>query len=199
MSVLRTRLGADAPLVLPGGPVYLRHPEWADFDEWSALRAESRAFLEPWEPTWPPDDLSRSAYRRRIRRYNREIRDETAFPFFIMHARDHHLMGACTLSNVRRGVSQACSLGYWMGERYAGNGYMTAAVRRLAEYVFDDLRLHRIEAATVTTNEASKRVLRRCGFYEEGMARGYLKINGVWQDHNLFALLASDQNAPPKP
>jgi ribosomal-protein-alanine N-acetyltransferase len=180
-----------APFVIGDG-VYLRGPQMADFAEWASLREQSREFLAPWEPTWPADDLTRPSFRRRIRRYLREVRDDRAYPFFIFREEDGALVGGCTLSNVNRGVQQSCTLGYWAGEVHAGKGYVTKAVRALVPYVFEELRLHRLQAACLPENERSKAVLRRCGFREEGYARGYLRINGVWRDHVLFAMLRDD-------
>jgi ribosomal-protein-alanine N-acetyltransferase len=105
---------------------------------------------------------------------------------------DDSLMGGCTLSNVRRGVTQCCALGYWIGERFARQGYMFDAVRALVPFVFSTLGLHRIEAACLPSNEPSKNLLIKAGFRHEGLARGYLQINGEWRDHVLFALLADD-------
>lgn len=102
------------------------------------------------------------------------------------------LIGGINLSNVRRGVAQAVSVGYWMGQPYAGHGLMTEALRALLPFIFDDLRLHRLEAACLPHNEPSKGVLSRVGFREEGLARQYLRINGQWADHLLFALLRAD-------
>ncbi len=195
MPGLGPRTGPENTVVLHGEGFYLRHPDFSDHEAWAAVRGRSRTFLEPWEPVWPPDDLTRTAFRRRIRRYHRDIREDSAYPFFMFAGRSDAFLGALTLSHVRRGVSQAATLGYWIGEPYAGQGLMTAAVRRLCHYAFRDLRLHRIEAACIPTNEPSRRVLRRCGFREEGLARAYLKINGRWQDHVLFALLAEDDRA----
>ncbi len=182
---------------MEGRSVYLRYPELHDFEVWADLRKRSRAFLERWEPTWPADDLTRSAFRRRVRRYQREVRDDCAYPYFVFRKKDDMLLGGCTLSHIRRGVAQACALGYWIGEPYAGQGYMSDAVRALSATAFEELGLHRIEAATVPSNEASQRVLRRCGFQQEGVARRYLKINGIWQDHVLFALLDDDPRPQP--
>ncbi len=190
--MLGSRAQVEPAVLLKGETVYLRYPLEEDFEAWAGLRAQSRAHLEPWEPVWPQDDLTRTAYRRRMRRYQREVRDDLAHPLFIFAAHDDALLGACTLSNVRRGVSQACSMGYWIGARYAGRGFMTAAVRRVIPFVFDDLRLHRIEAACIPANLSSQAVLRRCGFTEEGRARRYLKIAGEWQDHILFGLVEDD-------
>ena len=177
---------------LSGDTVTLRYPRMSDYAQWSALREESRGFLAPWEPTWAPDELSRAAFRRRITRYSREIRSDIAYPFFIFRREDGLLAGGCTLSNVRRGVTQSCSLGYWVGHRYARQGYMRAAIGTLAPFVFQTLGLHRLEAACIPENEPSKRLLLKCGFQEEGRARRYLQIAGRWQDHILFAMLEED-------
>jgi ribosomal-protein-alanine N-acetyltransferase len=180
-----------APLILGDG-VCLRGPQMGDHAEWAALRERSRAFLTPWEPVWPADDLTRAAFRRRVRRFLRETREDRAYPFFIFRSEDNALVGGCTLSNVQRGVQQSCALGYWAGEPYAGRGYVTRAVRALIPYVFEELRLHRLQAACLPENGRSMAVLRKCGFREEGYARGYLRINGIWRDHIVFAILHDD-------
>jgi len=172
--------------------VILRTPQMAHFEEWAALRAASRDFLVPWEPTWPADDLSRSAFRRRIRRYLEDQRRDQGYPFFIFRTVDNTMVGGVTLTNIRRGVAQSASLGYWMGEAYARRGYMTVAVRALLGYSFSSLRLRRVEAACLPTNAASIRLLERTGFTREGYAREYLCINGSWQDHLLYARLKGD-------
>lgn len=192
MAFLRSMSKPEMAPFVVGDSVYLRGPQMADFAEWAALRERSREFLIPWEPTWPADDLTRTSFRRRLRRYLREVREDRAYPFFIFREEDGALVGGCTLSNVNRGVQQSCTLGYWAGEVYAGKGYVTKAVRALVPYVFEELRLHRLQAACLPENERSKAVLRRCGFREEGYARGYLRINGVWRDHVLFAMLRDD-------
>ncbi len=170
----------------------LRAPVMADFMEWATLRNLSRGFLTPWEPTWPADDLTRSAYRRRVRRYAEDIRMDQAYAFFLFRKSDDLLIGGLTIANVRRGVAQAGSLGYWMGAPYAGQGYMTAAVRAITRFSFSSLRLHRLEAACIPTNTPSVRLLEKVGFKREGLARQYLCIDGIWQDHLLFARLDTD-------
>ena len=178
--------------VLTGERVTLRYPRMSDYAAWAALREESRGFLVPWEPTWAPDELSKGAYRRRIHRYTREIHSDVAYPFFLLRKEDGALMGGATLSNVRRGVTQSASLGYWIGHRYSRQGYMTAAVNLIAPFVFRTLGLHRLEAACIPSNDASRALLIKCGFHEEGRARRYLQIAGRWQDHILFGLLEDD-------
>jgi ribosomal-protein-alanine N-acetyltransferase len=175
-----------------GDTVVLRPPQMSDYPEWAALREASRDFLTPWEPTWPADDLTRASFRRRIRRYFEDQRGDLAYPFFIFRRNDDALVGGLTLANVRRGCAQACTLGYWMGRDYAQRGYMTAAVRGVIPFAFGTLRLHRIEAACIPANAASIRLLERTGFQREGFARQYLCINGLWQDHLLFARLQGD-------
>ncbi|ESR24930.1 GNAT family N-acetyltransferase [Lutibaculum baratangense] len=191
MAFLRS-VGGDPGPAIRGRRIYLRQPQLGDFPQWASLREASRAFLVPWEPTWPADDLTRGAFRRRIRRYAQDVRDDTAYPFYAFRLDDDALLGGLTLSNVRRGVTQSCSLGYWAGAQHAGRGYMSEAVVAVLPYVFEHLRLHRIEAACLPTNAASIRLLEKVGFVREGYARRYLRINGSWQDHFLFAMLHDD-------
>ena len=176
--------------ILRGDGVLLRYPQMSDYAQWSKLRDESRGFLAPWEPTWAVDELSRGAFRRRLRRYQREVRNDLAYPFLLFRRPDDFLMGGCTLSNVRRGVTQCCALGYWIGERFSRQGYMYEAARALVPFIFSTLGLHRIEAACLPSNQASQNLLMKVGFRQEGVALRYLQINGEWRDHVLFALLA---------
>jgi len=178
--------------VVAGKTVYLRAPQSGDHAEWAALRETSRAFLVPWEPTWPIDDLTRSAFRRRLKRYAEDQRNDLAYAFLIFRSDDHALIGGLTLANIRRGVAQAGSIGYWIGLPFARHGYMTAAVRALIPFCFDTLRLHRLEAACIPGNNASIRLLEKTGFTREGYAREYLCINGIWQDHLLYGRLKGD-------
>jgi ribosomal-protein-alanine N-acetyltransferase len=192
MAFFRTVSFSDPLPIVEGEGVYLRAPQTADFTEWAELREASRAFLTPWEPTWLHDDLTRAAFRRRLKRYAEDLRTDQAYPFFLFAKADNALLGGLTLANVRRGVAQAGSLGYWMGEPYARRGFMTAAVNALIPFAFGALRLHRLEAACIPSNVASVRLLEKTGFTREGFAREYLCINGVWQDHLLYALLKND-------
>lgn len=183
--------GGQQP-VIRGEGVYLRYPRIADYPFWAKLRGESRDFLTPWEPSWAEDELTRGAFRRRIKRYQKEARLDSAYVFFVLREGDDALLGGCTLSNVRRGVTQGCTLGYWIGAKFARQGYMTSAVKALIPFVFKTLGLHRIEAACLVDNSASKNLLVRTGFRQEGLARRYLLINGEWADHLLFALLKEE-------
>jgi len=180
------------PTILRGPRIYLREPLMSDFASWANVREQSRAFLTPWEPTWADDDLTKGAFRYRLRRVQEEMSDGTGYPFFIFHNKDNRLLGGITLGNIRRGVGQNGMIGYWSGVSSAGNGYMTEALSAVIPFAFGELRLHRIEAACIPHNVRSIRLLEKAGFEREGLLRSYLKINGFWQDHLLFALIESD-------
>lgn len=182
-------------LTIRGDGVRLRAPRASDYLAWASLRDLSREYLQPWEPTWPEDDLSKASYRRRLSIYNRETELGNAWPYFIFDESGQTFIGAVTLSNVRRGVAETGTIGYWIGQPFAGQGYGTAAVRSVVDHAFNRLKLHRLEAACLPSNHRSRRVLEKCGFEHEGYARAYLKINGEWADHLLFGQIA-DESAP---
>lgn len=184
----------DLP-ALNGEQVKLRVPTAGDYREWAQLRGASRSFLEPWEPRWAPDELERSAWRQRIGRYREDHARGVAVAFFIFRRDSNQLLGGITLGNIRYGVSQTGHIGYWIGERHAGRGYMVEALRLLSGFAFETLRLHRIEAACIPSNTRSIRVLEKAGFQREGLLRSYLKINGVWQDHLLYSLIADERHS----
>jgi ribosomal-protein-alanine N-acetyltransferase len=192
LRILKSWSAQPATLRIEGEHVYLRPIQDRDWRAWSELRGASRAFLEPWEPLWPPDALSRLSYRRRLDQAMGELKSETGYPFHIIRRRDEQLLGGVTMSNVRRSVAQSATLGYWIAEPFARKGHMSEALECVAAFAFDRLGLHRLEAACLPTNEASRRVLQKIGFQQEGYARGYLRINGLWHDHLLFGLLAED-------
>jgi ribosomal-protein-alanine N-acetyltransferase len=192
MALFRTVSSTETMPAVTGAGVFLRAPLAGDHAEWAGLREASRGFLVPWEPTWPSDDLSRSAFRRRLKRYAEDQRSDLAYAFLIFRAEDNALLGGITLANIRRGVAQAGSIGYWVGQPFARKGYMGAALRALVPYCFGTLRLHRLEAACIPTNAASIRLLEKTGFSREGYARSYLCIAGAWQDHLLYARLKGD-------
>lgn len=175
---------------LHGERVILRAPLPHDYKAWRTLRFESRTFLKPFEPRWTEADLGRSVFFARLKRGQLEAVQGTDFTFFIFvrQGRKEELVGGITLSNIRRRAAQFGTLGYWMGERWAGKGLMSEAVGVLLPYAFDGLNLHRVHAAFLPHNIASRRVLEKNGFVEEGFAEKYLQIDGRWADHVLFGL-----------
>jgi ribosomal-protein-alanine N-acetyltransferase len=192
MSLFRLTRPPEIEPMIRGDGLYLRPAVSGDFPAWAQLRAESRAFLTPWEPTWPEDDLTRAAFRRRLRRQVEDMARDESFALLIFDSATDALIGGLTLGGIRRGVAQAGTLGYWMGQRHAGRGRMTRAVAAATRYGFSTLRLHRIEAACLPENIASMTLLERNGFTREGFARGYLRIDGAWRDHVLYALIESE-------
>jgi ribosomal-protein-alanine N-acetyltransferase len=188
-------LGLPQDERVDGRRIYIRPPANYDWPAWAELRESSRAFLVPWEPTWPIDCLTRAAYRRRLRHYTDEWHAGAGYTFFIYGRDNDALKGAITLSNVRRGVAQTGTLGYWVGQPFARQGVMSDAIRVMLFFAFDNLHLHRVEAACLPRNDASRGVLRKAGFRSEGMAPKYLRINGEWEDHLLYAMLKSDLTA----
>ncbi|TBW34968.1 N-acetyltransferase [Siculibacillus lacustris] len=191
MSFLRV-VSLDPLPILRSERLVLRVPALADHPEWASLRERSREYLEPWEPLWPDDDLSRPAFRRRIKRYLNEIHEGSTYPFLVFDGRNRQMLGGITLAQVRRGVTQTGTIGYWMGMPHAGRGHMTEAVAMVAGFAFDTLKLHRLEAACLPSNAASIRLLEKVGFSREGLARSYLCIAGAWRDHLLWGLVAGD-------
>ncbi len=178
--------------VLRADDVYLRPPRLSDWPDWARAREESQAFLAPWEPSWNPDALTRPAFKRRIRRQSEDARNDRAYAFFILSRKTDDLHGAITLSNIRRGVAQTCSAGYWIAARDARQGLMAQALVCLIPWIFDQMAFNRLEAACLPSNQPSQNLLRKCGFTKEGYARRYLCIDGAWRDHLLYAMLHTD-------
>ena len=173
-----------------GGAIQLTHPRWADFDAWADLRRKNLDYLRPWEPDVSTAGLNRSAYRARLSRLKKLVQQDRAFPFHIF--RGDTLVGACNITHIERGTAQSARLGYWIGEQFTGRGFARAAVQSAASFCFTGLGLHRVEAAVQSDNAASIKVLRASGFTFEGTARGLLKINGAWRDHDIYARLSRD-------
>ena len=171
----------------------LRPPVHADYRPWMTLRQDSRDFLAPWEPSWASDHLSRKSFTNRVYWAQRSVAGGSAIPLFLLRRSDEMLLGAITLDNIRRGPSQAGTLGYWTGQQYARQGYMREAIGAMVHYAFTRLDLSRIEAACLPENAASRGLLESSGFKYEGVAQSYLQIDGRWRTHVLYAALRSDR------
>lgn len=170
----------------------LRPPHINDFAQWSALREESRDFLTPWEPLWPVNDLTKIGYQRRMKAYNQQWQSGWGRTYFLHETSTNTLLGGISLTRITYRASRSATLGYWMGEAYSNKGFMKQTVPVILDHAFNDLNLNRVEAACVPTNERSIHLLMSCGFVKEGFAREYLEINGVLEDHLLFAKLQSE-------
>ena len=186
-------LAGRRKLRLPTERMELRLPEHGDYRAWSALRTASAAFLTPWEPTWSEDHLTRRNFSGRVQWAARVAAKGTALPLFLIRRSDGALLGAITLDHIRRGPSQSGTIGYWIGQPHARQGYMREAITTLVHHAFAEMDLSRIEAACLPENAASRGVLERCGFKYEGVAQSYLQINGRWRNHVLYANLRGDR------
>jgi ribosomal-protein-alanine N-acetyltransferase len=180
---------------LDGTLVFLRPPLPDEWVPWAELRSISRDYLVPWEPVWPTDALTETAYLRRVRRLATEWKTDEGYSFHVFERESGRLVGGIGMTQVRRGVAQTATLGYWVGQPFEKRGYTTEAVRLVTRFAFNALQLHRVEAACLPENLASRRVLEKAGFVREGYARLYLKIAGDWRDHLTFALLSEDVDA----
>lgn len=180
--------GSDT--VLTTARTHLRLPRMADAEDWIALRRQSRTFIEPWEPAWPEDDLTQSGFFRRCQNARRDRDLETGWSFLIRDRSGGQLLGSISLTGIRRGAIQAGNLGYWTGQPYMRQGYMSEAVTAVCEFGFSALHLHRIHATCAVNNDASRLLLLKAGFKQEGRALAYLKINHIWTDHDLFGRIS---------
>lgn len=171
----------------------LRPPQHTDFRQWSELRRASAEFLQPWEPSWSTDHLTRKGFVNRVYWANRSIQQGTAVPLFLVRRTDNRILGAITLDNIRRGPAQAGTIGYWIGAEHARHGYMREALTAMVHYAFEVLGLSRIESACLPENKASRGLLESCGYKYEGVAQSYLQINGRWRNHVLYANLRRDR------
>ena len=177
---------------LEGKRVYLRSPEYRDWEKWSDTRRENMSHLKPWEPTWPSNDLERNSFLRRIKVYEKLINNDEAYPFLIFDMKTEELIGELNINNVQRGVLQSCSIGYWISKDKIGLGFMSESINLIKNFIFNELNLHRIEAACLESNVSSLNVLKNNDFHFEGIARKYLKINGKWQDHLIYSYLETE-------
>jgi ribosomal-protein-alanine N-acetyltransferase len=192
MALLRLPVSAEGRLRLEADGVFLRAPQKNDYKAWAELRDTSRDWLSPWEPKWRVDELSRACYYWRLQSWRHDEKLGLAVPFFIFRSHDQALVGGINISNIRRGVAQDCTIGYWIGQPFARQGYARQALGAVLTHAFQTLGLHRAQAACIPTNFRSRGLLERCGFREEGYARGYLRINDMWQDHVMYAKLVGE-------
>ena len=187
----------SATLLVAGKRVRLREPDKKDAAEWSRLRREGRAHLEPWEPQiaeqW--DTAYQPKRWKRIVRAQRDSRKAgTALPMVVDV--EGRFAGEVTIGGIVRGANQTAWLGYWLGHEYTGAGIGSAAVALAVDIAFDSVRIQRLEATVKPDNPASIAVLKRAGFLEEGRLRNYLRIGGARRDHLLFAALDSERVMP---
>ena len=181
--------------VLVGPRVELRPLTAGDWDQWHEVRVRSRDWLEPWEPFGEPgtaDPASDAeAFKARCGAWERQRHFDAAYGFGIF-LRKGRFIGEVSLGSVQRGPFQSANVGYWIDEAEAGRGYMPEAVVLVIRFAFEALGLHRVEAAIVPRNKASRRVAEKIGLRDEGTSDRFLQIRGVWEDHVRYAITAED-------
>lgn len=176
--------------ILTHDPVFLRPPKIDDYPAWVRLRETSRKHLIRWEEDWTPDHMSLGAFRRRLKTAARDAGRGGGLSLFVFERDTGFLVGGATLSNLRYGASRSGILGYWIGAPFVRRGFGAAAVDAMSRHGIESIGLNRIEAACQPNNAASKAVLVHCGYTYEGVASDYLRINGKWRDHHIYALTA---------
>lgn len=188
------------PLRVPAGLVRLRPIRMRDAAAWSRIRIADRAFLEPWEPSAEVDWVARhalSAWPSVCSALRGEARRGRILPYVI--ELDGRFVGQLTIGNVTHGALRSAWIGYWVHSEVTGRGVATAALALGLDHCFGPVRLHRVEATVRPENVASRSVLGKVGFREEGLLRRYLDVDGDWRDHLLVAITVEEVPGPPAP
>ncbi|MDR3436808.1 GNAT family N-acetyltransferase [Telmatospirillum sp.] len=164
----------------------------------AAFVSSNRDHLAPWSPPRPDDYYAVDYWRRRSLDLRSEYERGLSACFMMRLRNDSapEIIGECNLTNIVRGPFQSCFLGYGLDRNMVGQGLMREAARAVIAFAFGGLRLHRIAASYLPTNERSGRVLRSLGFAVEGYARDYLFLDGAWRDHILASLINPTLVAP---
>ena len=154
--------------------------------------AVNESHLRKWSPAAPGGHHSVDSWKRRLEEREIEFENGLSVHFIGTDEDESHVIGSCSLSNIVRGVFQACHIGYSVARRYEGQGYMKKIVSHAIGYAFNEIGLHRIMANHMPDNERSAGLLKSLGFEREGYAKEYLLINGRWEDHVLNVLINDD-------
>jgi ribosomal-protein-alanine N-acetyltransferase len=171
--------------------VVLRAPRATDIAELRGLLIRNAEHLRPWSPSPPPgtNPAGFTELGRSIARHRRDWKAGSGY-VFVMQLRvpREPIVGRIALTSVTRGPFQSAQLGYWMDAGHVRRGLMSEAVDAMLGFAFGRLGLHRLQAAVMPTNHASRSILQKRGFREEGYAERYLRIAGKWEDHVLYGL-----------
>jgi ribosomal-protein-alanine N-acetyltransferase len=174
----------------------LRLPSAADVPEVVRFYADNRDHLEPWSPAWPPNFFTEEFWRDQVEQREQELRAGLGARTFVFKLSEPaRVIGNVSLTQVVRGPLQQCVLGYALAAAEQGHGYMLEAVQGAVRYAFEDLRLHRVEASHMPSNQRSASLLKKAGFVTEGRAHAYLLIDGRWEDHVNTALVNPNWSA----
>ncbi|OBA07590.1 acetyltransferase [Paenibacillus polymyxa] len=172
--------------------IFLRPLGLEDSEALLGLRLRNRDSHAPYEPLYEDSFFTLEKQQDYIRQRLRQAEEDRGYLFGIFLLKQERLIGYISISNLVRGVGQFADVGYMMDQQEQGKGHMTAALKLIIQYAFRALSLHRLQAGTLLHNNRSQRVLQKCGFQPEGIARKLVQIQGEWQDHQMFAILAED-------
>lgn len=181
-------------VTLIGRDVVLRPLVANDYEQWRDVRLRCDEWLTKWEPSrieGAPDPVTDpQAFRSRCAARNREIEMGSGFGFGIFY--DGRFAGEINLNSMHRGAFQSAYVGYWIDQQHAGRGLTPQAVVLVCRFAFEQLNLHRLQISIIPRNTASRRVVEKLGLRDEGLAKGYLEINGEWEDHIRYAITAEE-------
>jgi ribosomal-protein-alanine N-acetyltransferase len=174
-------------------PITLRPVRVSDARTWREIRVRNASWLRPWEPTNPETPLHRSSigpYVSMVRTMRREARQGQALPWVVTYG--GAFAGQLTVGSITWGSSRSGTIGYWVDESFAGRGVIPTALAMAVDHCFRVVGLHRLEASIRPENMASRRVVEKLGFREEGIRVRQLHINGQWRDHICYAITAEE-------
>jgi [ribosomal protein S5]-alanine N-acetyltransferase len=174
----------NQPMRVEGKNVYLRFPEMKDAAEFIVRSRASVKFHR--NLVKPARDVEA------FKIYVRGNKTDSNRLFLIRRKVDDAIIGATNMSQIFHGGFKNAYLGYYLFAEFAGNGYMTEALKLMLGFAFGALKLHRLEANIQPHNTASIELVKRCGFTKEGYSRKYLKIGGKWRDHERWAIIRED-------
>ncbi|MEC0227541.1 GNAT family N-acetyltransferase [Paenibacillus alba] len=169
--------------------VYVRFPEEADAEALAAMYKRNREFFEKFSPSNTEEYFTQEHQLQAIIKSKADKEEDRKYTFVICHKEDDRIIGNIGLFFVARGSLQSCMIGYSLDQAENGKGYMTEALKQVVRYAFEELKFHRIIGEVSPHNPGSMRVLENAGFHKEGISRSNVKINGVWEDHQVLALI----------
>lgn len=172
--------------------IYLRVLEARDAQDLLNLRVHNHTFLQPFEPIRDAEYLTLEWQLQDIENHQHGADTDQSYAFGIFLQETDELIGRIAITGISRGPAQHANLGYFLAEEHNGKGYMTEAVKQCVAFAFRELHLHRIQAGVMPRNLRSGRVLEKAGFRVEGLAKRYIRINGQWEDHILYAITTED-------
>lgn len=169
--------------------IYLRPLTASDAHDSLRLQKDNRDFFKQFSMSREHSFYTLESQVEKIQRHEENRKNDQEYYFGLFQKENNKLIGTINLFQVMRGSLQSAVIGYFLDHHHNGKGYATEAIKALVDYAFEELHLHRIEAGVMPRNVPSQRVLEKAGFHREGIARKNVNINGIWEDHQVLAIL----------